>query len=342
MKKALLRFLDPTTATLLIVLAIGLGIAVHEAFFFVALLIALGASINWAVRATVQEQHIVHLKADASASVKATGAIGGWRRLRDQTGAAAFTWKCIAAVVLLVFFLLLWDSSSLYATRVTPDKTSRLASPETVGSFGEIVRGPRGKSEIALTFDAGAEAECFEDLITALEGAHVNSTFFITGRFARQHGDCAAEITKHGHEIGNHTWSHLNLTEQSDEVVRDEITRTERAIVRVSGQSPRPRWRAPYGARDERVLKIASNLGYRSIYWTFDSLDGVEPAKTPQFLIDRVTSKSDSELDGAIILMHVGVRSTADALPAIIANLQGRGFHLVTISKLLEPAPKPQ
>jgi peptidoglycan/xylan/chitin deacetylase (PgdA/CDA1 family) len=68
----------------------------------------------------------------------------------------------------------------------------------------------------------------------------------------------------------------------------------------------------------------------------------VEPAKTPQFLIDRVTSKSDSELDGAIILMHVGVRSTADALPAIIANLQGRGFHLVTISKLLEPAPKPQ
>jgi peptidoglycan/xylan/chitin deacetylase (PgdA/CDA1 family) len=52
--------------------------------------------------------------------------------------------------------------------------------------------------------------------------------------------------------------------------------------------------------------------------------------------------KSDSELNGAIILMHVGVRSTADALPAIIANLQGRGFHLVSISTLLESAPKPQ
>ena len=209
-------------------------------------------------------------------------------------------------------------------------------------AFGEVDRGPRGKKEIALTFDAGADAECFDDLIRALANAHASSTFFITGRFVHDHSDCAAEITKHGHEVGNHTWSHLDLTRQPDDVVRDEIMRAERAIVQVSGQSPRPRWRAPYGARDKRVLKIAANLGYRSIYWTLDSQDGVEPVKTPQFLIDRITSKSDAELDGAIILLHVGVRSTADALPAIIANLQGRGFRLVTISKLLEPAPKPE
>ena len=246
----------------------------------------------------------------------------------------------ILAAAAIGFALVLSGSSFLYAAPVAPGKRAQLASPETAGPFGEVTRGPRGKSEIALTFDAGAEAECFEDLIAALESAHVNSTFFITGRFTQKHADCAAEITKHGHEIGNHTWSHLNLTQQSDDIVRDEILRAERAIARVSGQSPRPRWRAPYGARDERVLKIASNLGYRSIYWTLDSLDGVEPAKNPQFLIDRITSKSDAELDGAIILFHVGVRSTADALPGIIANLQGRGFHLVTISKLLEAAPK--
>lgn len=253
-----------------------------------------------------------------------------------------FIFRCSAIVALVAFFLMLSGSSFVYATRVGPGTRSRPASPETAGPFGEIVRGPQGKSEIALTFDGGAEAECFEDLIAALERAHVNATFFITGRFTQQHADCAEEITKHGHEIGNHTWSHLNLTEQSDEVVRDEILRAERAIVRVSGQSPRPRFRAPYSARDDRILKIAANLGYRSIQWTLDSLDGVEPTKTTQFLIDRITSKSDAELDGAIILMHVGVRSTADALPVIIANLQGRGFHLVTISKLLEPAPEPQ
>jgi len=209
------------------------------------------------------------------------------------------------------------------------------AQIKKTGQFREVDRGPRDKREIALTFDAGAEAECFDDLITALANAHAKSTFFITGKFADDHDDCAAEITKHGHEVGNHTWSHLNLTQQPDNVVRDEIIRAERAIVQASGQTPRPRFRAPYGLRDERVLKIARNLGYRSIYWTLDSQDSIEPVKTSRFLIDLITSKSDAQLDGAIILMHVGERSTADALPAIIANLQGRGFRFVTISELL-------
>lgn len=249
-------------------------------------------------------------------------------RSRNRVGVAV-------SAAAIAFIFIVSGSSLLYATRVAPGKRPQLGSRETVGASGEVDRGPRGKNEIALTFDAGTEAECFDDLITALANAHASSTFFITGRFVHDHADCAAEITKHGHEAGNHTWSHLDLTQQTDDVVRDEIMRAERAIVQASGQSPRPRFRAPYGIRDEHVLKIANNLGYRSIQWTLDSQDGIEPAKTSQFLIDRITSKSDADLDGAIILMHVGVRSTADALPAIIANLQGRGFRFVTISELL-------
>ena len=268
-------------------------------------------------------------------SIEITKQIG-----RQRGGASLETGRAIALAT-CVFWVA--ASSFLHATHVKSGATagSRAAGIEKVGSFSEIDRGPRGKKEIALTFDAGAEAECFDDLITALANAHATSTFFITGKFVHQHVDCAAEITKYGHEVGNHTWSHLDLTRQSDEVVRDEIVRAERAITQASGQTPRPRLRAPYGARDARVLKIAAGLGYRSIYWTLDSQDGVEPVKTPQFLIGRITSKSDSELDGAIILLHVGVRSTADALPAIISNLQGRGFRLVTISKLLESPAEP-
>jgi peptidoglycan/xylan/chitin deacetylase (PgdA/CDA1 family) len=262
--------------------------------------------------------------------------IGITKQVGEQRGSASL--KNGRVIALATCFFWVAASSFLYATHVKSGATAgnRPAGMEKVGSFGEVDRGPRGKNEIALTFDAGAEAECFDDLLTVLANAHARSTFFITGKFVREHGDCAAEITKYGHEVGNHTWSHLNLTQQSDEVLRDEITRAERAIVQASGQTLRPRFRAPYGARDARILKIAASLGYRSIYWTLDSQDGVEPVKTSQFLIDRITSKSDSELDGAIILLHVGVRSTADALPAIISNLQTRGFQLVTVSKLLQ------
>jgi peptidoglycan/xylan/chitin deacetylase (PgdA/CDA1 family) len=233
--------------------------------------------------------------------------------------------------------------SLLYGGRsdLTPKAVLAVSKPPKLARTStEIERGPRGKSQIALTFDAGANAECFEDLIAALESAHVQSTFFITGNWAQRNLECAKAITKHGHEVGNHTWNHLDLTKQPDDIVREEITRAETLLTEISGQSPRPRWRAPFGARDERVLRIAANLGYRSIYWTIDSLDSVEPRTTPQFLTDRVTRMTDAQLDGAIILMHVGIKSTADALPAIIANLQGRGFRLVTVSKLLEAAPK--
>jgi peptidoglycan/xylan/chitin deacetylase (PgdA/CDA1 family) len=240
------------------------------------------------------------------------------------------------AVVMAVLSLAL--PPCLYAIHAKPGAAVKNGKPgvTNAASSGEVTRGPRGKHEIALTFDGGAEAECFDDLIRALANAHAHSTFFVTGRFANEHSDCAAAITRLGHEIGNHTWNHLPLTQQPDAVIRDELMHAERRIVEVSGQNPKPRWRAPYGDRDARVLKVAANLGYRSIYWTLDALDGVEPKKTPQFLIDRITSKSDADLDGAIILMHVGERSTADALPAIIANLQDRGFHLVTVSTLLQ------
>jgi peptidoglycan/xylan/chitin deacetylase (PgdA/CDA1 family) len=249
----------------------------------------------------------------------------------------------VVAVAFVTGVLVISGESLLYGGRSdsTPKAALAISKPtKPAQTSTEIGRGPRGKSEIALTFDAGANAECFEDLIASLERAHVHSTFFITGNWAQRNIDCAKAITKHGHEVGNHTWNHLDLTKRSDEIVCEEITRAEDLLTEIAGQNPRPRFRAPFGARSERVLRIAASLGYRSIYWTIDSLDSMEPRKTREFVIDRITRKTDPELDGAIILMHVGEKSTADALPVIIADLQGRGFRLVTVTKLLETAPK--
>jgi peptidoglycan/xylan/chitin deacetylase (PgdA/CDA1 family) len=327
---------EPRTVALVTGLAVGLAIAVHDIFFVVAVLVALVGPIEAAVRWI--HKRVTSPGPRAPALAKAPQNIRRVERSRYFPGLTSFV-----TVAFLTGFLVIPGESLLYGGRSdsTPKGVLALSKPTTLAKTStEIERGPRGKSQIALTFDAGANAECFEDLITALESARVHSTFFITGNWVQRNSHCAEAITKHGHEVGNHTWNHLDLTRQSDEIVREEITRAEDLLTEISGQSPRPRWRAPFGARDERVLRIASNLGYRSIYWTIDSLDSMEPRKTSEFLIDRITSKTNSELDGAIILMHVGEKSTADALPTIIANLQNRGFQLVTVSKLLESSPK--
>lgn len=241
------------------------------------------------------------------------------------------------AIAFLVSLLVLPGETRVEAIHaLSPAKSARTVSSAIINQAGEIMRGPLGKSQIALTFETGKGAECFDELIAALDRAHVHSTFFVTGSWAEKNRDCAAAICKHGHEVGNHCWNHIDLTKQPDKVVREEILRAETILTQLAGQSPRPRWRAPYGARDERVLRIARGLGYQSIYWTIDSLDSAEPPKNAEFLVQHIIGQSDAELDGAIILMHVGSRATAEALPPIIANLQSRGFQLVTVSKLLE------
>ncbi len=137
------------------------------------------------------------------------------------------------------------------AISLPPDSGHATTSPRvrsaTAGNTdrnGEIIRGPRGKFEVALTFDADAKADCFDDLIATLEKAHVHSTFFVSGKWAQQNRVCAEAIPKHGHEIGNHTWNHLDLTKQSDAVVREELVRAEHLINEICRCSPRPLWRA--------------------------------------------------------------------------------------------------
>jgi peptidoglycan/xylan/chitin deacetylase (PgdA/CDA1 family) len=199
----------------------------------------------------------------------------------------------------------------------------------------EISRGPQTRHVVALTFDAGGETDGLPRLLSALKAAKIHCTFFLTGRWASQHPELAREIRADGHEIGNHTWSHPDLTRLGDQQVRNEILRNDALLTPIIGHSPRPLFRAPYGARDARVLRLANELGYTSIYWTLDSLDSIDPPKTPEFLISRVTGRPDPALDGAIVLMHVGEPATAAAVPVILADLQRRGFKFATVSELL-------
>ena len=215
-----------------------------------------------------------------------------------------------------------------------PELASRFRDREAV-SVTELQRGPRGAHRVAVTFDAGGEADAFPALLAALAAARVRSTFFLTGEWMRQHPDLVRLLVSSGHEIGNHTWSHRDLTRLGDAQIRTEFQETAALLAQHVPRPGRRWWRAPFGARDSRVLRIASELGYVSVYWTLDSLDSVAPQKSRAFLVERIAHRSDAQLDGAIILMHVGEPATAKALPEILSGLQRRGFELATISRLL-------
>lgn len=207
----------------------------------------------------------------------------------------------------------------------------------------EIWRGMRGTKRIALTFDAGGEFGAASKLLEVVSSHDVPATFFITGSFASRHRSWVKEAISAGYPIFNHSWSHPYFTRLSDADIRRELEQTDNFLHELTGKTTRPYWRPPYGDRDLRVLKVAAQAGFRSVYWTLDSLDSYGDEKSPSFLIERVTraksavEDSDEFLDGAIILMHANVRATVEALPEIITRLRQRGFTFVSLPQLLEP-----
>ena len=192
---------------------------------------------------------------------------------------------------------------------------------------------PTSRKVVALTFDCGANADGVPAILAALSAADAPATFFLTGSWARAYPDHARVLG--GYTVGNHTYSHPDLTTLGAAAVRAEVRRAQRAIRETTGDDPRPLFRFPYGARDAGTIDVVNELGYGSIRWTVDTLGwkGVSGGQT----VARVRARVLAALrPGAIVLMHVGSApdgSTldADALPSVVAAIRARGYRLVEL-----------
>ncbi|MFQ3682448.1 polysaccharide deacetylase family protein [Roseiflexus sp.] len=221
--------------------------------------------------------------------------------------------------------------------RVERELVVPLLAPTDAGDALLVQRGGRERPWVALTLDAGAGAEPTPRMLQALRDRGVTITFFLTGRWMRANPDLVRQIVADGHELANHTVNHPNLTTVDDDTIRRELNETEAILQEIApGATTRPFFRPPYGAYNERVLRVALAEGYLPVYWTLDSLDSVGEPKTPAFLVDRVTQKlSPDDLRGAIILAHCGSDATADALPEILERFAAMGFEVRKLSDVL-------
>jgi len=199
-----------------------------------------------------------------------------------------------------------------------------------------VQRGRADKPWVALTLDAGADAAPVMAMLKTLREHNLKITFFLTGKWIKENPDLARQIAADGHEIANHTFTHPDMRNLSDAAIGKELADTEALLAETTGASSRPFFRPPFGAYDERVLRLVVGAGYLPIYWTLDSLDSVGEPKTPDFLFERVTAKlAPEKLRGAIILAHCGSQSTADALPRILDRFAEMGFEVKKVSEVL-------
>ena len=179
---------------------------------------------------------------------------------------------------------------------------------------------------VALTFDDGPSFYT-EGLLDTLKEHNVKATFFVLGTQVRIQSETVQRMFREGHQIGNHTWDHPNLTRMSDDQIREQLQLTDNLIAQIIGEST-PFMRPPYGAYNDNVLAAS---GLPVIFWSVDPLDWKDrdAATVAARIVDAPA--------GAIILSHDIHKSTVDAVPAIITALKSRGIHMVTVTKLFEP-----
>jgi peptidoglycan/xylan/chitin deacetylase (PgdA/CDA1 family) len=194
--------------------------------------------------------------------------------------------------------------------------------------FNKIIRGDIRKQRIALTFDDGPHPVYTLQLLDILRRTHTPATFFVVGRQVEKNPALVQLEVAEGHEVGNHTYDHVNLTLIPPELIPYELDQCDAAIKKATGSSARF-FRPPGGDYNGDVIRDAAKRGYITTLWTNDPGDFQKPPA------DVILHRALDHLEnGAIILMHDGIPQTLQVLPQFIAEARRRGYQFVTVSRL--------
>ncbi|QQR78697.1 MAG: glycosyltransferase [Candidatus Moraniibacteriota bacterium] len=230
------------------------------------------------------------------------------------------------------------------------DEATGLIRAETITDFPTpfVLRrwGGSDEKKIALTFDDGPDATYTPEVLAVLKRYDVAATFFVTGLNANLYPEILRDIFRQGSEIGNHTYTHPDITAISRRQFRLELDSTERIIEGILGRKTLL-FRPPYAedtepANVEEVtpLVLTRDLGYYTVGMHIDPSDWKQPSA--QHIADEVLAQAKAGAGNVVLLHDAGGRreETVAALPIIIGRLKAEGYEIVTLSQLMGLTPE--
>ncbi len=178
---------------------------------------------------------------------------------------------------------------------------------------------------LAITFDDGPGGYT-EWLLDGLKDRGVKVTFFMIGNRVEGYADLVERAYREGHQVANHSWSHPELTTQSDSTVTQQVTQTRQALDAICGGGTTYLFRAPYGSTNEHTRSL---IGMPLIQWNLDTRDweSRDTTAVKNMMLNYAQ-------DGSIILLHdIHPTSVSGALEAI-DELLLQGYEFVTVNEL--------
>jgi peptidoglycan/xylan/chitin deacetylase (PgdA/CDA1 family) len=205
--------------------------------------------------------------------------------------------------------------------------------------YGRTFTGLKpGTKQIALTYDDGPNDPHTLRLLEVLAKHNVKATFFLLGRFTKQRPDIARELTRAGHVVGNHTFSHPNLIFASALQTKLQLLDCQQALSEAVGEHS-PLFRPPFGGRRPSTLRTVRALGLEPVMWNVTGGDW--KGKPAEYVERRVRQRVRG---GDVVLLHDGGHAafgadrsqTVIATDRLIAWYKSEGYEFVTVPEMMQ------
>lgn len=199
------------------------------------------------------------------------------------------------------------------------------ASQEYLRNFDALYVGNANQKEIYITFDAGFENGNTERILDALKKHGVKATFFLVGNYFETQPELVKRMAEEGHTIGNHTYSHPDMSKISDiQSFQTELQKNEALYRDILGSEMPKLYRPPQGKFCEENLKMAQQLGYSTVFWSLAYVDWyVDDQPTPEQAFSKLLPRIHP---GAVVLLHSTSSTNAEILDELLTKWEETGY----------------
>ena len=193
--------------------------------------------------------------------------------------------------------------------------------------------GNTNEKVLYLTFDAGYENGCTAKILDTLKEKQVPAAFFLVGNYIRQSPDLVRRMVAEGHTVGNHTMHHYDMSRLSDKAAfSKELTDLEALYKETVGQELPKYYRPPQGIYSEENLKMAQELGYKTLFWSLAYVDWNNDAQpTREAAFAKLLPRTHN---GAVVLLHSTSKTNAEILGELIDKWKAMGYRFGTLEEL--------
>ena len=195
--------------------------------------------------------------------------------------------------------------------------------------------GDPNQKVLYLTFDAGYENGCTRKILDTLKKHEVKAAFFLVGNYIEKNADLVRRMAEEGHTVGNHTMHHPDMSAISDPAAfGKELKGLEDLYRETTGKELARYYRPPQGVYSEENLKMAKELGYKTVFWSLAYVDwnnDAQPTKEQAF--EKLLPRTHP---GAVVLLHSTSRTNADILDELLSKWKEEGYRFGTMEELFD------